>query len=92
MFLYFAEQMQVKRAGKKTIKLDYRERSERKILHIPPNSIKLRSDYLFAFQKRTGYLFPAFSKSEYLFPKSASPPQSQIVVPLAYCNDCIFDT
>ena len=46
---------------------------------------KLRSDYLFSFQKRTTYLFPAFSRSEYLFPKSASPPpppQNQMVVPL----------
>ena len=51
----------------------------------PPNSSKLRSDYLFSFQKRTNYLFPAFSRSEYLFQKSASPPpppQNQMVVPL----------
>ena len=45
-----------------------------KILRFPPNSSKLRSDYLFSFQKRTNDLFPAFSRSEYLFPKSASPP------------------
>ena len=66
-----------------------RERSERKILGklctFPPNSSKLRSDYLFSFQKRTDYLFPVFLRSEYLFPKSASPPpppQNQMVVPL----------
>ena len=35
---------------------------------------KLRSDYLFSFQKRTDYLSSAFSGSDYLFPKSASPP------------------
>ena len=45
-----------------------------KILYFSQNFSKLRSDYLFSFQKRTIYLFPAFSRSEYLFPKSASPP------------------
>ena len=45
-----------------------------KFCTFPPNSSKLRSDYLFSFQKRTNYLFPAFSRSEYLFPKSVSPP------------------
>ena len=63
-------------------KLNFCERSERKILGkfctFPPNSSKLRSDYLFSFQKRTNYLFPAFSRSEYLFPKSASPPPLRI--------------
>ena len=58
----------------KILKLNRRERSERKILHFSPNSSKLRSDYLFSFQKKTNYLFPSFSRSEYLFPKSASPP------------------
>ena len=66
-----------KRAGK-LFKLNCSERSERKFFGkfctFPPNSSKLRSDYLFSFQKRTNYLFPAFSRSEYLFPKSASPP------------------
>ena len=66
------------RAGKVFFKLNCRERSERKIYGkfctFPPNSSKLRSDYLFSFQKRTNYLFPEFSRSEYLFPKSASPP------------------
>ena len=69
--------MQAKRAGKK-FKLNCREGSERKSFEkfctFPPNSSKLRSDYLFSFQKRTNYLFPAFSRSEYLFPKSATPP------------------
>ena len=76
--------MRAKRVG------NCRERSERKvfwkILHFLPNSSKLRSEYLFSFQKRTDYLFPIFSSSEYLFPKSASPPpppQNQMVVPLA---------
>ena len=72
-------------------KMNCCERSEQKIFGkfctFPPNSSKLRSDYLFSFQKRTNYLFPAFSRSEYLFPKSASPqaphPQNQMVVPLA---------
>ena len=45
-----------------------------KHLHFSPNSSKLRSYYLFSFQKRTDYLFPAFSRSEYSFPKSATPP------------------
>ena len=62
----------------KFFKLNCRERSERKFFGkfciFSPNSSKLRSDYLFSFQKRTSYLFPAFSRSEYLFPKSASPP------------------
>ena len=49
-----------------------------KFCTFPPNSIKLRSDYLFSFQKRTNYLFPAFSRSEYLFPKSARPPPPRI--------------
>ena len=69
--------MRAKRAGI-FFKLNCRERSERKIFGkfctFPQNSSKLRSDYLFSFQKRTNYLFPAFSRSEYLFPKSASPP------------------
>ena len=69
------------RAGK-IVKLNCRKRSERKILH-SQHSSKLRSDYLFFFQKRTNYLFPAFSRSEYLFQKSARPPppQNQMVVP-----------
>ena len=49
-----------------------------KFCTFPPNSSKLRSDYLFSFQKRKNYLFPAFSRSEYLFPKSASPPPLRI--------------
>ena len=68
--------MRAKRAGQ-FFKLNCRERSERKIFGtfctFPPNSSKLRSDYLLSFQKRTNYLFPAFPRSEYLFPKSASP-------------------
>ena len=73
--------MRAKRDGK-CFKLNYRERSERKFFGkfstFPPNSSKLRSDYLFSFQKRTNYLFPAFSRSEYLFPKNASPPPPRI--------------
>ena len=65
--------MRAKRAGK-IVKLNCREQSEGKILHFPPNSSKLRPDYIFSFQKRTNYLFPTFSRSEYLFPKSAIPP------------------
>ena len=52
----------------------------------PPNSSKLRSDYLFSFQKRTNYLFPAFSRSEYLFPKSAPPPSESNGRPLSIGN------
>ena len=68
-----------KRSQSTIFKLNCRERSKRKIFGKfctppPPNSSKLRSDYLFSFQKRTNYLFPTFSRSEYLFPKSASPP------------------
>ena len=64
--------MRAKRAGK-CFKLHCRERKIfGKFCTFPPNSSKLRSDYLFSFQKRTNYLFPAFSRSEYLFPKSVS--------------------
>ena len=69
--------MRAKRAGN-CFKLNCRERSERKIFGkfctFPPNSRKIRLDYLFSFQKRTNYLFPAFSRSEYLFPKVPAPP------------------
>ena len=71
--------MRAKQAGNFS-KLNCRKRSERNIFGkfctFPPNSSKLRSDYLFSFQKRTNYLFQAFSRSEYLFPKSASPPRT----------------
>ena len=77
--------MRAKRVGK-FFKLNCRERSERKIFGkfctFPQNSSKLRSDYLFSFQKRTNYLFPAFSRLEYLFPKSASPPSESNGRPL----------
>ena len=69
--------MRAKRAGK-IFKLNCRERSERKIFGkfalCPPNSSKLRSDYLFSFQKRTNYLFPVFSRSEIYFQKVPAPP------------------
>ena len=65
--------MREKRAGKIEIELSRAEHFL-KNLHFSPYSSKLRSDYLFSFQKRTDYLFPAFSRSEYLFPKSAKPP------------------
>ena len=78
--------MREKRAGN-FFKLNCREWSERKIFGkfctFPPNSSKLRSDYLFSFQKRTNYLFPAFSRSEYLFPKSARPPSESNGRPLS---------
>ena len=54
----------------------------------PPNSSKLRSDYLFSFQKRTNYLFPAFSRSGYLFPKSARPPSESNSRPLRFARCC----
>ena len=74
------------------------ERSELEILSnwnfgkfctFPPNSSKLRSDYLFSLQKRRNCLFPAFSRLEYIFPKSASPPspQNQMVIPLQQVTD-----
>ena len=67
------------------LKLNCRERSERnmfeKMCTFPPNSSKLRSDYLFSFQKRTDYLFPVFSRSEYFVSKKRQPPQNQMVVP-----------
>ena len=71
----------------KKLKLNYRERSERKIFGkfctFPPNSSKLRSDYLFSFQKRTNYLFPAFQGQSIYFKKvpAPPPPQNQMVVP-----------
>ena len=67
--------MRVKRVGK--IKIEWSRAKRAEIfwgkMHFSPNSSKLRSDYLFSYQKRTEYLFPAFKRSEYLFPKSASP-------------------
>ena len=81
--------MRAKPAGK-FIKLNCRERSERKIFGkfctFPPNSSRLRSDYLFSFQKRTNYLFPAFSRSGYLFPKSARPPSESNGRPLRFAR------
>ena len=61
-----------------SFKLNCREKFFGKFWTFPPNSSKLRSDYLFSFQKRTNYLFPAFSRSEYFFPKSARPPPLRI--------------
>ena len=73
--------MRVNGAGK-FFKLNCRDEASGKFFGnfctFPPNSRKLRSDYLFSFQKRTNYLFPAFSRSEYLFPESASPPPLRI--------------
>ena len=72
--------MRVKRSGK-VFKLNRRERSERKFFGkfctFPPNSSKLRSDYLFSFQKRTTYLFAAFSRSNIYFQKVPGPPPSK---------------
>ena len=57
-----------------------------KFCTFPSNSSKLRSAYLFSFQKRTNNLFPAFSRSEYLFPKSARPPSESNGRPLTERN------
>ena len=74
--------MRAKRVGN-IFKLNFREQGEckkfRKFCTFPPNSSKLRSDYLFSFQKRTNYLFPSISRSEYLFPqKCQAPPPLRI--------------
>ena len=66
--------MRAKRAGK-IVKLNRRERSERiivgKFCTFSRNSSKLRSDYLFSFQKRTNDLFPAFQGQKIYFKKVA---------------------
>ena len=56
--------MRAKQARKIENKLSRAKRADNfwKNLHFSPYSSKLRSDYLFSFQKRTDYLYPAFSQ------------------------------
>ena len=69
--------MRAKRAGY-FFKLNCCERSEwtsfGKFGTFPPNSSKLRSDYLFSFQKRTNYFFQHFQRQNIYFQKVPAPP------------------
>ena len=48
-----------------------------KFCTFPPNSSKLRSDYLFSFQKRTKYLFPVIFKVRIFISKKCQAPSSE---------------